>query len=61
MTIDISGRDFIYKQEGVILHAYKDAGGVWTIGAGFTFYPGGKLVKEGDSISLNQCDLYFDR
>jgi lysozyme len=27
---------------------YDDGGGVWTIGWGFTYYPSGEAVKEGD-------------
>ncbi|MES2062724.1 MAG: lysozyme [Bacteroidota bacterium] len=59
MRIDSTGRDFIYKHEGVRLKAYLDVVGVPTIGCGMTFYPGGKKVKMGDSISLTQCDTMF--
>ena len=59
MRIDKYGRDFIYKHEGVRLKAYLDVAGVATIGAGFTYYPGGKKVKIGDTITLNQCDAMF--
>ena len=59
MRIDNTGRDFIYKQEGVKLKAYKDVAGIPTIGVGFTFYPGGKKVAMGDVITLAQCDTMF--
>lgn len=59
MKIDIAGRDFIYKREGLRLRAYLDIVGVPTIGCGMTFYPGGKKVKIGDTISLAQCDEMF--
>lgn len=33
------------------LEAYKDSGGVWTIGAGLIRWPNGKRVQYGDRIS----------
>ncbi|TFF34379.1 lysozyme [Mucilaginibacter psychrotolerans] len=59
MKIDSAGRDFIYNQEGVRLKAYLDVVGIPTIGCGMTYYPDGKKVKIGDTISLNQCDTMF--
>ena len=59
MRLDAAGRNFIYKQEGVRLKAYLDVAGVPTIGVGFTYYPGGKKVKIGDTITLTQCDTMF--
>ena len=41
--------------EDLILKAYKCPQGVWTIGVGATFYPGGRRVSERDVISLFQC------
>lgn len=43
--------DFIISFEGFRDKAYKDIGGVWTIGYGFTYYRNRK-VKEGDTITL---------
>jgi lysozyme len=57
--IDTEGRNFIYKHEGVRLKAYSDVVGVSTIGVGFTYYPGGKKVKIGDTITQTQCDSMF--
>ena len=57
--IDTEGRNFIYKHEGVRLKAYLDVVGVPTIGVGFTYYPGGKKVKIGDTITQTQCDSMF--
>lgn len=59
MRLDEPGRDFIYKQEGVRLKAYLDVASIPTIGVGFTYFPGGKKVKIGDSITLSQCDSMF--
>nr|WP_146749937.1 lysozyme [Mucilaginibacter rubeus] len=49
----------IKNEEGVVLHAYKDIVGVWTIGIGCTYYPNGKPVKEGNIITQTQCDDLF--
>ncbi len=59
MTIDNTGRKLIYDFEGVRLKAYKDVAGVPTIGVGFTYYPGGKKVAIGDTITQAQCDEMF--
>jgi len=59
MKIDNTGRDFIYKHEGVRLKAYLDVAGIPTIGVGFTYMPGGKKVALGDKITLAQCDSLF--
>lgn len=49
----------IKKWEGCKLKAYKDGGGVWTIGYGTTFYPNGTKVKEGDSCTQEQADYWL--
>ena len=36
MQTSVEGRKFIESQEGLVLHPYKDAVGVWTIGYGHT-------------------------
>lgn len=43
------------------IYAYKDTGGVWTIGYGNTYYPDGSKVKEGDSMTKSQADTLFDQ
>lgn len=43
-----------HGSEGCKLNAYKDTGGVWTIGWGHTFG-----VKEGDVITQGQADQFF--
>ena len=60
MKIDVAGRNFIYKQEGVRLKAYLDSAKVPTIGVGMTYYPAtGAKIKMGDTISLADCDSMF--
>jgi lysozyme len=40
--------------EGLKLRAYRDQGGVWTIGYGHT-----KGVKQGDTCTLEQADIWL--
>ena len=51
MQVSPSGIDFIKANEGCVLRAYQDGGGVWTIGVGHT---GG--VKPHDKITQEQAD-----
>lgn len=61
MNINKTGKDFIYKEEGVLLNAYQCQAGIWTIGVGFTYYPGtGKKVQKGDTITAVECDVIFN-
>lgn len=54
------GLNLIKQEEGCRLKAYKDTGGVWTIGWGNTFYEDGKVVKEGDVISQGKADRLLE-
>lgn len=59
MEISKQGIEFIIKEEGEILHAYKCQAGVWTIGVGHTgkdVIPGMKITKE-RSRELLKLDL----
>lgn len=51
----------IKKFEGCVLHAYKDAVGIWTIGYGATYYEDGSPVKEGDTISQQRAEDLLKR
>lgn len=51
MKLDKKGIDFLINEEGVKLSSYLDSAGVWTIGVGFTFYPDGTKVKQGQTIT----------
>jgi lysozyme len=48
--VDKPGLDFLAKQEGCKLIAYRDVAGVWTIGVGHT-----AGVKSGDRLTLVQA------
>jgi lysozyme len=47
-TVSEKGLNFLIKEEGVVLHPYKDSVGVWTIGVGSTRYEDGTPVKATD-------------
>lgn len=51
--------DLIKQFEGLKLQAYKDVAGIWTIGYGLTRYPDGTKVKQGDKITQQQAEAYF--
>ncbi|EBQ9797010.1 lysozyme, partial [Salmonella enterica subsp. enterica serovar Kottbus] len=46
---------FLHEEEGDRTHAYRDAGGVWTICKGLT-HVNGKPVKPGMVLTPAQCD-----
>ena len=52
MQVSKNGIAFIRDHEGCRLTAYKDGGGVWTIGVGHT----GKDVHSGQTISQFEAD-----
>jgi len=60
MEVNKAGRDLIKQFEGCKLKAYKCPAGLWTISWGLTFYPDGKKVKEGDVITQQQAEDYFN-
>jgi lysozyme len=60
MEVNKAGRDLIKKFEGCKLKAYKCPAGLWTISWGLTFYPDGAKVKEGDVITQQQAEDYFN-
>ena len=55
MKTSESGKQFLIKLEGLKLKAYKDSGGVPTIGVGSLDMPSGKLVKMGDTITQQEA------
>lgn len=57
--MDSNGIDFLIKEEGIELTAYKDKRGIWTIGVGNTYYPSGAKVKEGDSLTMGEAIKLF--
>ncbi|GAA5096900.1 hypothetical protein GCM10023210_31270 [Chryseobacterium ginsengisoli] len=56
---DLSGQKFLSSVEGIRYTAYKDSGGVWTIGRGITYYEDGTKVKPGDKISVEREQKLF--
>jgi lysozyme len=60
MEVNKAGRDLIKQFEGCKLKAYKCPAGLWTISWGLTFYPDGTKVKEGDVITQQQAEDYFN-
>lgn len=59
MILDKTGREFIQSAEGLRLKAYRDSGGLPTIGYGTTIYPSGFKVKITDTCTPQQADIYF--
>lgn len=47
--LDQRGRDFLAKEEGIVLKPYLDSVGIPTIGIGCTYYPGGRKVTMKDA------------
>lgn len=58
---DISdfGYSIIREFEGFREKAYKDTGGVWTIGYGTIKYPNGMPVKQGDTCTQSQAESWL--
>ncbi|EHS7365714.1 glycoside hydrolase family protein, partial [Salmonella enterica] len=50
-----SPRYILHEEEGDRTHAYRDAGGVWTICKGLT-HVDGKTVRKGMVLTPVQCD-----
>ncbi|WP_436872293.1 lysozyme [Acinetobacter haemolyticus] len=58
---DISekGYEIIREFEGFRSTAYRDTGGVWTIGFGTIRYPNGVKVKQGDTCTREQAEQWL--
>lgn len=59
MTASSVGINLITSFEDLVLTAYDDGVGVWTIGFGTTVYPNGIRVKRGDSCTKAQAMSFF--
>ena len=57
--ISATGYAIIKQFEGFKAQAYKDTGGVWTIGFGTTKYPNGVAVKQGDTCTTMQAEAWL--
>lgn len=63
LRVDAAGRAFLTREEGEILHTYKDAGGVLTIGVGHTgadVHPASTLTHEASQQLLTQDLARFE-
>ena len=60
MEVNKAGKDLIKRFEACKLKAYRCPAGLWTISWGLTFYPDGTKVKEGDVITQQQAEDYFN-
>lgn len=59
MKTSYKGRAFIAREEGVVLTAYQDSVGVWTIGIGHTTAAGPPAVTQGLTLTLAEAfDLF---
>jgi lysozyme len=61
MHVSPAGRAFIGVQEGLRLRAYRDTGGIWTIGYGHTSMAGMPHVVPGMTITKTQADIILAR
>ena len=59
MVVNKEGMDLIKSYEKLRLKAYLCPAGVATIGYGATFYPSGKKVRLGESITAMQAEKLF--
>lgn len=57
--ISENGYALIRQAEGFRAAAYKDTGGVWTIGFGTIKYPDGTAVKKGDTCTHAQAEEWL--
>lgn len=62
-TLDEVGRKFMAKEEGLILHPYRDQRGIPTIGLGCTWYPTGQKVTMEDAPLADEAAAWdlFDK
>ena len=59
MEISENGLRMIRHWEGCELAAYRDGGGVWTIGDGTTRYAEGEAVAEGDTCTADEASSWL--
>ncbi|WP_038345702.1 lysozyme [Acinetobacter sp. A47] len=59
LSISEQGYELIRRFEGFKTSAYKDTGGIATIGYGTTKYPNGALVRLGDSCTRQEAELWL--
>jgi GH24 family phage-related lysozyme (muramidase) len=53
---------FVKTKEGYRPTAYRDPGaGIWTIGYGTTYWPDGRPVREGDTVTREQAQALLEQ
>ncbi|GBR14094.1 lysozyme [Gluconobacter frateurii] len=53
--------DFLFEVEGCVLKPYKDSGGVWTCGVGFTYYKGKPVTEHYPAdLTLDNCHIQLN-
>lgn len=57
--ISENGYALIRDSEGFRDKAYRDTGGVWTLGFGTIKYPDGRSVKQGDTCTREQAEQWL--
>lgn len=55
-TVSQNAIEITKQFEGFRSQAYKDGGGIWTIGYGTVTFPNGTVVKAGDTISQEDAE-----
>lgn len=55
MKLSKKGYEFLSREEGLRLKAYRDSKGIPTIGYGNTFYEDGSPVRMGDSVTKERA------
>jgi lysozyme len=58
--LDHNGLILLERLEGLKTKAYKDTKNVFTIGIGSTYYENGTRVKEGDTLTKEECYNLFN-
>lgn len=61
MKTSSQGRALIEQREGVVLSAYKDSAGIWTIGVGHTSAAGAPKVTAGMKITAAEASEILSR
>lgn len=61
MKTSVQGRALIEQREGIVLSAYQDSAGVWTIGAGHTSAAGAPKVTPGMKITAAEASEILSR
>ncbi len=59
MKISKNCINLVKHYEGLYLNAYRCPGGIMTIGYGTTLYPNDEAIKEGDTCTIEQAEMWL--